>query len=73
MYRSIPTHILDLDSWEDLVLKVCDVSKDEKVLVQWLDDSLSLHDLIICEEKCPKKVNCLLISVDHLLRMVQFH
>jgi hypothetical protein len=57
MYKSIPSHILDLESWEDLVLKVCDVSKDEQVLVQWLDDSLSLHDLSVCEEKCPKKVS----------------
>jgi hypothetical protein len=56
VYKSIPPDILELDSWEELVLKVCDVSKEEKVLIQWLDDSLSVHDISVCEEKCPKKV-----------------
>jgi hypothetical protein len=55
VYKTIPFDILELDSWEELVLKICNVM-DDRVLVQWLDDSLSFHDVQTVEDKCPTKV-----------------
>jgi hypothetical protein len=60
----VPDHVLELESWEELIVKVQHVClQSNRVVIQWvkynlmeLDDSQSMHTVEICKQKCPLKV-----------------
>lgn len=54
--KAVPDDMFELESWDNLVVKVVNITAKNLVMLQWCDGSLSMHTIDTCTKKCPDKL-----------------